>query len=127
MYKVCQKNLLFISQNLRITAVRIQRQDPLEPRKGKFIKRKMKETSSGHCIFACCMTRSYNKHKHFKIIHKIKLFMTSFSTINTVCPVKEIIFCNSCLSLYKTCNICLVILFATYFGSFFNIRMNVSV
>lgn len=37
MYKVCQKNLLFISQNLRITAVRIQRQDPLEPRKGKFI------------------------------------------------------------------------------------------
>lgn len=126
MYKVCQKNLLFISQNLRITAVRIQRQDPLEPRKGKFIK-KMKVTSSGHCIFACCMTRSYNKHKHFKIIHKIKLFMTSFSTINTVCPVKEIIFCNSCLSLYKTCNICLVILFATYFGSFFNIRMNVSV
>lgn len=39
MYKVCQKNLLFISQNLRITAVRIQRQDPLEPRKGKFIKK----------------------------------------------------------------------------------------
>lgn len=62
---------------------------------------------------------SYNKHKHFKIIHKIKLFLTSFSTINTVCPVKEIIFCNSCLSLYKTCNICLVILFATYFGTFF--------
>lgn len=119
MYKVCQKNLLFISQNLRITAVRIQRQDPLEPRKGKFILKKMKVTSSGHCIFACCMTRSYNKHKHFKIIHKIKLFLTSFSTINTVCPVKEIIFCNSCLSLYKTCNICLVILFATYFGTFF--------
>lgn len=89
--------------------------------------KKMKVTSSGHCIFACCMTRSYNKHKHFKIIHKIKLFMTSFSTINTVCPVKEIIFCNSCLSLYKTCNICLVILFATYFGTFFNLRMNVSV
>lgn len=62
---------------------------------------------------------SYNKHKHFKIIHKIKLFLTSFSTINTVCPVKEIIFCNSCLSLYKTCNICIVILFATYFGTFF--------
>lgn len=34
MYRVCQKNLLFILQNPRITAVRIPKQVPWEPRKG---------------------------------------------------------------------------------------------
>lgn len=34
MYRVFQKNLLFISQNLQTTAVRIPKQDRWEPRKG---------------------------------------------------------------------------------------------